>query len=352
MDWSLIIFIAVVAFFAFRGYKKGLLRSLSRILSLLAGYIASILYTKQVSTLVESHTPLQGIAAFISAALVLFIAAGIAVGILFWLIEKLIPEKDKPSPASSVGGAGVGLLVGGVVAIVIVWTFAFLRDMSPAPEQQAISQTQKSSVENLASQLASKAVGSAMSLVAVKPEVANLSAALIEAPAKIAMHVQQLTSSDDLNALLGNPQNQRVLNSGDANAVQQLPAFQQLVKNPDMLALANSAGMLAETADNGETVEAALAGQITNIWGRMQRLKNNTRVQEIMNDPEFQRKVQSGSPVDMLTNARLLELANIIFSETSADDSNSQNPPKEETKVYSWTDKDGRVHYSDAEQKL
>ena len=49
MDWSLVIFLVVVVFFTYRGYRKGLLRSLSRILSLLAGYITSILYAGRVS---------------------------------------------------------------------------------------------------------------------------------------------------------------------------------------------------------------------------------------------------------------------------------------------------------------
>jgi hypothetical protein len=82
MDWSLIIFIFVLAFFAYRGYKKGLLKSLSRVLSLIAGYVVAILYAGYVSKLVESNTPLQGIAAFVAASLMLFIAAGIAVTVV------------------------------------------------------------------------------------------------------------------------------------------------------------------------------------------------------------------------------------------------------------------------------
>ena len=54
MDWSLIIFVVVVLFFGYRGYRKGLLRSLSRVLSLLAGYVAAILYATHVSSLLES----------------------------------------------------------------------------------------------------------------------------------------------------------------------------------------------------------------------------------------------------------------------------------------------------------
>jgi hypothetical protein len=206
-----------------------------------------------------------------------------------------------------------------------------------------------------------------MTLVSARPEVASLSAALIESPAEFSQHVQQLTRSNDLKTLLSDPQNQAVLDSGDARAVQALPAFQKLANNPHMLALAKSAGMLEDSANNSGGVDAALARQITDIWGRTQQVKNDRRVQEILSDPEFQQKIQSGNPLDLLTNAGLLELADIIFSDSAAPphnsanndevpDSSLQETPKQPaakkgTLIYSWTDKQGRVHYSDVDNK-
>jgi uncharacterized membrane protein required for colicin V production len=359
VDWSLIIFIVVVLFVAYRGYKKGLIRSLSRVLSLLAGYVASILFTGQVAAIIASLFQLQGIAAFIIAALFLFIAAGVAVSFLFLLVGKLVAENETPSTASSIGGATLGLAVGMVVAFVIVWTFAFVRDVRPAQETSSLPETQKSSIESLSNQVASKAVSAAMSLTSAQPEVTKLSTALVEAPAEMALQAQRLASSNDLNALLSDPRNQSVLNSGDAAALQKLPAFQQLVNNADMMALAKSAGMLSDSADNNQAVEVALASQLTDIWGRMQRVQNNRRVQEILSDPEFQQKVQSGNPLDLFTNAPLLELANIIFSDAAAPHNASDNEPgsatqltpEKQTTIYSWTDKDGRIHFSDVESK-
>jgi len=85
-------------------------------------------------------------------------------------------------------------------------------------------------------------------------------------------------------------------------------------------------------------------------------------VQEILNDPEFQQKIQSGNPIDLLMNARLLELADIIYSdeavpdEANKVDSNSVKPDsslqqtsEEEIKIFSWVDENGRIHYSDTE---
>ena len=363
MDWSLIIFIFVLAYFAYRGYKKGLLKSLSRVLGLVAGYVAAILYAGNVTTLVESNTPLEGIAAFIAASLMLFIGAGIVINLIFRIIGALMPEEHSQSKGSSFGGAVVGLVVGLVVAVSLVWIFAFVRDMQPEQEVATPAQAPKSAIETFASTAASKVVSTAMNLSSAKPEVVSLSTALIESPGEIAQRAQRLANSNDISTLLRDPDNQAIINANDLEALQALPAFQQLAKNPDLLALTKSAGMVDETG-NTAAVEAELANQITDIWGRMQRMKNDTRVQEILSDPEFQQKIQSGNPLDMLSNAKLLELADIIFADESGSTSaagqkrNKTNqaqtdkpltkkPEKKGTLIYSWTDKNGKTHYSD-----
>ena len=273
MDWSLAIFVVVILFFAYRGYRNGLLKSVSRILGLVAGYIASILYSAQVSVILEQHSQLRGILSFITASLILFVSASIAVGLVFWLINQLLPTAEK-STASSLGGATLGTLLGLIAAIAIVWTFVFVRDMRPASNAVATETMEGSRIENLVSKVAGKAVNAAMTLVSAAPELKSLSTALAEAPADTAQRAQRLAQSNDIDELLGNPANQEVLDSGDVKAVQSLPAFQQLANNPDMLALAESAGMLDQAGGDTQAMQAALAGQITDIWGRLQQVQN------------------------------------------------------------------------------
>jgi hypothetical protein len=184
---------------------------------------------------------------------------------------------------------------------------------------------------------------------------------MIEAPGEISQHIKRLMSSADFQALLADPQTRIALESGDTSALQQLPAFQNLVKNPDLLALAESTGLLSGVAEDTGPADAIIAARMTDIWGRVERVKNDARVQEILGDAEFQQKVQSGNPVDMLTNPRLLELANIIFEEpetpagssvgnnpgTVPDESNTPQNLEKKTKIYSWTDENGTIHISD-----
>ncbi len=259
--------------------------------------------------------PVQGFAVLILASLFLFFAAGIAVSILFLVVERLIPEQETGSSASSYAGAAIGLFSGLVLAIITIWTIAFIRDTWLLTDSESVAVNRNSDIEIFANQLASKTVNTAMSLGSVKPVVTRLSVALVENPAEVTLQAQRLANSNDLNTFLSDAGNQVVLNSGDIEAVKNLAGFQQLARNPDLVALTRSTGMVTESAMNKESTETVLAEQITKIWGHVQQVRTNQRVQEIIGNPEFQQQVQSGNPVELLTNVRLLELANIIFAD-------------------------------------
>ncbi len=358
MDWSLLVFLVVILFFAYRGFRKGLLKSIGRILSVVAGYACAILYSGQVSGIIESEFQLQGILAFITASLLLFFGAGMLVGLLFWLLEKLLAGDGKVSTASSIGGAVVGLGTGLLLAIVVVWAVAFIRDARPLEGPGTSVAKEPSKIEMLANRAAGKAVGSAMSLGSANPEVAKLGAALAESPAEIVQRAQRLAQSEDMSALLNDPRSRVALDSGDPEAVRKLPAFQKLINNDDMRALADATGLMDEAAADNQPMDAAVATQLTDIWIRAQRAKNDPRVQAILADAEFQQSIRSGNPLDLLGNEKLIEIANIIFSDEAGPASVEQGagngqsgsvlqPAENVKKLYKWTDDNGRTYYSD-----
>ncbi|MEM7563132.1 MAG: CvpA family protein, partial [Pseudomonadota bacterium] len=351
-DLSLIIFIGAIAFFVYRGYSRGLLKSLSRIVGLIAGYAAAIVFSNPLSQQLGPWLQVQGMIAYISAAVILFFGAGVLISILFWLIGKAFTDSDAPSGGSRIGGALIGLFSGTVVAIILVWTFNFVQQMRGA--ETAGSSDNDNPVTNIAKRVAGKAVGTAMSLGSADPEVVQLSTAMAAAPGKITQRAQRLINSPEFQDLLHDPKTRELLRNGNSKALQDSEAFQKLVKNPDLIALAESTGLVDSDDQDPARTEALLAQKFSAIWGRAERVKDNPRVREILSDPEFQQKLNSGNPLDLLSNGELLELTNIILSDEAAassdtpgsSDSNTQQ--KTQTKVYSWTDSTGRIHYSDS----
>ncbi len=361
MNWSLILFVVVVALFAWRGFRSGILKSVARVLAIAAGYAAAILFAGDLSRQLETRFELQGIAAFAGASILLFLLAASAVMLLFWLLRRFLPGDGSVSLASAVGGGAVGSLVGVLLAIVLVWGFAFVRDFGPGGVGDAISNASDNRLEAFANRLAGRAVSAAMSAGDAQPEVARISAAVMENPAEMALRSRRLMESSELQALVRDPRNRRILDSGNSELVRKLPAFRALVANPDMIAMARVTGY-----GEGDDLERELAQQVTDIWERTQRVKNHPRFQAIVSDPEFIAVAQSGNPLALLTDSRLLELADIIFeddgnptrgsSDLSGDLSGDlpglptgepDGSAPRQTQIYQWTDSSGRLHFSD-----
>jgi uncharacterized membrane protein required for colicin V production len=349
MDWSLIIFTVVILLFAWRGFRGGFLKALGRVFTVLAGYAAAILYSGPLSSWIEMQLGWQGVVAFIGTSLTLFLAAGLAMMLIFALLRRYLFPGDDISTTSALGGGFVGALVGVLLAIAIVWSFAFVRDMRSSDTTETAASEHSSGVETLANRLTGSAVSAAMNAGSVTPEVARFSGALAASPADSMQRTQRLMKSTEFQSLMQDPRNHRVLDSGNPERVQQLPAFRALAVNPDLLALGEMSGLADDDLD------AELARQLTATWGRTQQVKNDPRVQAILADPEFQASLESENPVDLLTNPQLIELADIIFADevtvaTAAQSTartSAVNPPKEPTGIYQWTDSSGRIHYSD-----
>jgi uncharacterized membrane protein required for colicin V production len=349
MDWSLIIFAVVILLFAWRGFRGGFIKSLGRVFTVLSGYAAAILYSGPLSSWIEMQFGWQGVVAFIGTSLTLFLAAGLAMMLIFALLRRYLFPGDDISTTSALGGGFVGTLVGVLLAIAIVWSFAFVRDMRSPDTRETTASEHSSGVETLANRLAGSAVSAAMNAGSVTPEVARLSGALAASPADAMQRTQRLMKNTEFLALMQDPSNHRVLDSGNPERVQQLPAFRALAVNPDLLALGEMSGLADDDLD------AELARQLTDTWGRTQQVNNDPRVQAILADPEFQAALDSDNPVDLLTNHQLLELADIIYadetiaatSDQSTAGTSAVNPPKEPTEIHQWTDSSGRIHYSD-----
>jgi len=358
MTISLILFIVLPVFFAYRGYRQGFISSLSTIVSLAAAYLATILYTRSLSTIIIDQFDLQQIAALALASISLFICVYTITRLLLLITKRLLSKKVDKSLFSSVGGAMVGGTVGFIVAVIIVWAITFVRDSLEA--DNSISQnTQTDPVEQISGKIVGNTVAKLLNSDKSSDGMTNLGTAFFQSPAQMTRQLKRLADSNDLQQLFSNHHNQAVLSSGDVEAVKQLAEFQQLINNPDLLALGRSAGMLPEDSTDQQLIEQQLAEKTIDIWQRVQQVQDDPRVRNILDDADFRQKLQSGNPLQIMADSRLLQLADLILAEDrdSSRESKSQTQPempsaevnndKPPTEIYQWTDEDGRIHFSD-----
>lgn len=398
MHITTLIFFALLAFFTWRGYQKGFISSITRLLSWIVAYPAALIFTPTAAALLVQHTPLTGIIVYFVAGTGTFLLVSLVVSLLLNAVGKLIPENYVTNTGSKMGGAGVGVLVGALAGLLAVYILGLVlttkEDTSnqnmpnnnlennnlanntttnhaqtnsttgnsaplSVPTLRNLEGAKDSFIEASAKKLMGVAVGTAVDLAVEDKTASQLAKAFAQDPQTMLIHAQHMKNSGQLQTLLANENIQSLLTTGDTLGLMHNPEFQALINTPGMQALMKHADVTSEAG-----AEAA-ADKMVLAWNHMQRIKNDPRVVAIMSDPEFQQQLNSTNKLPLMMNPKLNQLTQIIFTPATmvANDSrgydvvdlqNNQTTPatahdndQTPTQIYRWTDTQGQVHYSD-----
>ena len=404
MNFATIVFGAFVFFFLWRGYQKGFVGSITRIVSWLAAYPAAIYFTNPVAKFIFQHTSFDGMIVYFIAGSSIFLIVSLIVGILLNALSDTIPESTITENSSKVGGSIVGFFVGGIVGLLAVYAIdltqkpepvalqkdnnepLYIPESSPpvnksidndATKQQKNNTTIDSFIDTSAKKLVSTIAATAVDVTIKDPNTTSLTKAFAENPQAMLGHIQQLTNNGQIKALLADPTVQELLTNGDTNALLNNKEFRSLMHNEDMQAI------LANVEDNetGKTSEQVAAEKMTVAWGRANALRNDPQVIAILSDPEFQQQLNASNKLPLLTSPKLKMLTERIFANPQSNEveqtktkkiNNTENSflqpsienpgeidERREEKpegnanptIYRWTDENGKVHYSDSPTK-
>src|SRR6187551_1578374 len=399
MHLTSIVFFALLAFFTWRGYQKGFIGSITRILGWIVAYPAAIVFTKPVAKLLMQHTALDGLIVYLIAGGAIFLLVSLLVSLLLNQLAKLIPETDATQAGSKIGGAGVGVLMGALVGLVVVYAIGIVLtpNVQPLPNEQVdkistsdgpdssantestpapgvphvrdLAKSNDSFIEASAKKLMGNAAATAVDLALDDKTTTQITKAFVENPQSMLTHVQQVANDGQMKELMANEKIQSILTTGDTNALLRDPAFQDLMDNPSVQAL------MAQSDVKSDVGAQAAAEKMVAAWSRVQTIKHDPRVIAIVSDPEFQQQLNSANKLPLIMNPKLNQLTEIIFTsetvpangmgqyqvrninETTTDantaPNNSANKDAggEDTKpaatIYRWTDENGQVHFSD-----
>ena len=404
-----IIFIVILAFFTWRGYQKGFVGAISRVLSFVVAYPAAIFLTKPFANILRAYTGLDGLILFLVAGCTIFLVASLLVTLILNSLARLAPSNSITETGSKIGGVVFGAIIGGVFGLIAVYLIDLVvkpaasvianqpqtkSSSSPSdaeaesirnyvveggePINQSVSDSKESFIDSAAKKLVSTAASTAVGIITSDKGSSQLTKTLTKDPQAMLNHVQNMTNNGQVTKLLSNPEFQAELNHGNVESLMQNKDFQQLLKNPDMQAIISS----EDSSD--KSAEHAAAEKMIQAWQKVVTLKNDPRVLDIMNDPAFQAQLNSPNKLPLLMNPKMRQLSEIIFSGDSAseiampakqapagqktkvhytledisegtgqkakEESLSDTHKREEqpeVKIYRWTDENGKVHYSD-----
>ncbi|HEY8938788.1 MAG TPA: CvpA family protein [Cellvibrio sp.] len=393
MHLSTIIFFVLLAFFTWRGYQKGFIESITRILALIVAYPAAIFFTRPFAKWLMANTSLDGLLVYFIAGTTIFLVVSLVVILLLNLLAKLIPDNRTTELGSKIGGAGVGVFMGSIIGLIVVYGLGLIITPTPAapiivhnnatstspniqsdtntgaavgvPRINDLEKSRDSFIEASAKKLIGNAAAAAVDLALDDKTTTQVTKAFVQDPQSMLTHVQQVTNNGQLQELMADENIQSIMTTGDTEALMRDPAFKELMSNPSVQAL-----MTQSDVDSATGSKAAAEKMIT-AWNRVQTLKHDPRVIAIISDPEFQQQLNSPNKLQLMMNPKLNQLTEIIFSNetipansmgkykvqnlnqtnqiktTSAAPAEAIEEEKAPTKIYRWTDENGRVHYSD-----
>lgn len=394
MHISTIVFFALLAFFTWRGYQKGFIESITRILALIVAYPAAIFFTRPFAKWLIANTALDGLLVYFIAGTTIFVVVSLLVMLLLNLLAKLIPDNHATELGSKIGGAGVGVFMGAIIGLIVVYGLGLVITPTPAApsianntaptEQQNVQsntntgaalgvprindleKSKDSFIEASAKKLIGNAAAAAVDLALDDKTTTQVTKAFVQDPQSMLTHVQQVTNNGQLQELMADENIQSIMATGDTQALMRDPAFKELMNNPSVQAL-----MTQSDVDSSTGSKAAAEKMIT-AWNRVQTLKHDPRVIAIISDPEFQQQLNSPNKLHLMMNPKLNQLTEIIFSSdtipangmskyrvhdlnqtnrmettSAASTEAAEEEEKAPAKIYRWTDENGRVHYSD-----
>ncbi len=338
------IFGALIFFFLWRGYQKGFIGSITRIVSWLVAYPAAIFLTKPIAQLVFKHSNFDGMIVYFVVGSLIFLIVSLSVSKLLNYRSHDDKEDKEKSQASKIAGATVGGLVGGVLGLLAVYAIGVSKTPSAEssrnndqadvnaqeifyspPDNQNINQDinqnlnqlskathrhDESLIDMSAKKLVSNVAAAVVDLTLKDQTTTNLTKAFAEDPQSMLGHIQQLSNDGQIKNLLADTKIQEILSKGDAAALSNNQDFQNLIRNPDMQAILENAG----TDKTGKTSSVLTAEKMIAAWARTSAIKNDPRVIAIISDPEFQQQLNSTNKLPLLTNPKLKILTALIFS--------------------------------------
>jgi len=337
------VFLIIVGFFLWRGYRQGFAKSLAQILSLAIAYPAAIFLTNPLAHFIFAHTAFTGMLVYFAAGSFIFFIVTFTVTNLLKRFAQTLPVNQFTVNGSKLGGAVIGVLVGGIVGLIAVYAIGLAQKFQTKQPDLSV---QTSSNESLIEAISKTFVGTAVSTAtqfALHDKIAtHITEAFTQDPQAMLTHMQKLNNDGELRILITDPEIQSLLKKGDTQTLLKDWRFQHLMNNQDMQA------MLINTEDNqsGKFSQQIAAENMVSAWRHTYAIKNDPRIVAIINDAEFQQQLNSPNKLPLMLNPKLKELTDIIFS--------SEHPVESidpvavpAAQIYRWTDSSGRVHYSD-----
>lgn len=339
-----LIFALWVGFAAWRGYRAGWLSMVLGLLAFVLAYLVCFLGTGALAQVFRAQG-LNALYAFALAALLLFCGTTFLVAALpRWLLAR---SGYLRGSKSSFGGALLGLVSGCVSGLLILWVYGLLKAALAMPMEAT-------RIEKQANKIVGAVVEQGMEAAGTQGVGASATKVLFSEPETFVTSLKSLAGSPELKAFFSNAQVQNLMNNNDVDGLVNTPAFDALASHEGMQVF------LAKQHTSSRLARRELATELTRVWQRIQVLKNDPEIIQILNDDEVKKLIEQNNPVALLHNKKIQILIERVMDEELSSgnsapvgklevNSDAEVTKNENVDIYEWRDDQGDIQFSDYE---
>lgn len=299
LSWILLLAPAIL--FAWRGYNHGFIESVSRVVGLLSGYVCAILLTLPVGKWLAELTGLPGLLPFMLTSAFFLFGASAIISLLFDWIEHHWPDHLHSDHVGSFSGGLFGLCVGAFIGMLLIWCTSLIQGLMP------VNQMSPTVLEKTSQRLAGRAIHLTLERFDPPPALQEASSAFLQAPQETMVRIRRISQRQHLRNLLSKEDNKAVLNSGNLEQLQRLQAFQELANDKDMQFILDLTG-------RSDQQQQRLAQGISDLWFRLEGLKQDPEFIALIKNPDFQQELKSGNPLALMSSPELKRFTELLFN--------------------------------------
>jgi len=325
-----LIVLAFSAFLGWRGYQRGVLRILQRLISVLSGYVACYFFTDPLAGFFKTTLSLTLFSAYLVSAMLLLCGVSFVVG---FLLSRVITQNEDESEEGEIVGeaqeetervqqpalnAGmiVGVFLGCFLGLITVWLAGISMDAIMLNKQgpAALALRKTDPVRKAAGDMVGGVVAYAVEQKTGHESLApDLASTLIADPVAVSQQIVEVSKSEEMKQFFSDPSVKLLMQDNKIDELQHHEAFQKLMNTPQTKVFF---GVLGSSVKDGETMtqQSRAAHLLTDMYQKARRVKTDPRFVALSEKPEFKQLMQNPSPASIMTNPALKELGDIIFT--------------------------------------
>lgn len=342
MDYFTMAAVAWLAIFLLLGLLKGFWKSLAAATSLILAYFASVYFAPGLAdwAVVQfASTHINRTVWFGVGATVIFILVSLIVRLVVLAVSKSLPIKLRAF--DRLGGALVSLGYGAILGATLLWGLAFLADTWNLRQERMGEGVNprldtSSPAVTWSRRMMSRWVNWNIRQSGGSEALAGVSAAIVERPAQVMADVQAAVQSPEFKELVHSETAKALVEQRNAQALQRSPEFQELIRQPSVKKLREA---IAPEAEGWS--DTKIAEETVEIWARVEQLRTQPEVAELLNDAEIQGFLQDGGKVTPSLIDKGQKLVRLLGRD--ADVGEILEVPR----LYQWYDDEGEMRITD-----